>query len=36
MRRLIDHLIGRLQPDASTLGRFALELARSLSRLDAS
>ncbi|HVE69473.1 MAG TPA: polysaccharide deacetylase family protein [Solirubrobacteraceae bacterium] len=26
-----DHLIGRLQPDNATLGRFALHLARSLS-----
>ena len=26
-----DHLIGRLQPDVSTLGRFAMELARLLS-----
>ena len=25
-----DHLIGRLQPDAATIGRFALQLARSL------
>jgi peptidoglycan/xylan/chitin deacetylase (PgdA/CDA1 family) len=28
------HLIGRLQPDMTTLGRFALELARALSDPD--
>jgi peptidoglycan/xylan/chitin deacetylase (PgdA/CDA1 family) len=26
-----DHLVGRLQPDTDTLGRFALQLARALS-----
>jgi peptidoglycan/xylan/chitin deacetylase (PgdA/CDA1 family) len=30
--RTDDHLIGRLQPDTSTPGRFALDLARALSR----
>ena len=29
--RTDDHLIGRLQPDSATLGRFALQLARALS-----
>jgi len=29
--RTDDHLIGRLQPDSATLGRFALHLARALS-----
>ena len=29
--RTDDHLIGRLQPDTGTLGRFALHLARALS-----
>jgi peptidoglycan/xylan/chitin deacetylase (PgdA/CDA1 family) len=29
--RTHDHLIGRLQPDTTTLGRFALQLARALS-----
>jgi peptidoglycan/xylan/chitin deacetylase (PgdA/CDA1 family) len=29
--RTDDHLIGRLQPDTDTLGRFALHLARALS-----
>jgi peptidoglycan/xylan/chitin deacetylase (PgdA/CDA1 family) len=29
--RTDDHLIGRLQPDTATLGRFALQLARALS-----